>query len=173
MTPFVLDASVALSWFFDDEFSPYSDAIGEIMPRIQAVVPIVWPLEMANGFLAAFRRGRLQETQAAALIGAIGRLRIDIDHGIAPESLARATLTLGIAHRLSAYDASYLEVAMRRGLPLATQDERLIRAAVGGWYRNHAAVELRAHTQNRKRGSSRPHHPPVTFAANVSRSSST
>jgi predicted nucleic acid-binding protein len=129
VTPFVLDASVALSWFFDDEFSPYSSAIAEIMPRSQAVVPIIWPLEMANGFLTAFRRGRLQETKVAALIGALGRLRIDVDNGIAPESLAQATLTLGIAHRVSAYDASYLEVAMRRGLPLATQDERLMRAA--------------------------------------------
>jgi predicted nucleic acid-binding protein len=129
VTPFVLDASVALSWFFDDEFSPYSDSIAEIMPQSQAVVPIIWPLEMANGFLTGFRRERLEETKVAALIGALGRLRIDIDNGIAPESLAQATLTLGIAHRVSAYDASYLEVAMRRGLPLATQDERLRRAA--------------------------------------------
>jgi predicted nucleic acid-binding protein len=129
VTPFVLDASVALSWFFDDEFSPYSDSIAEIMPQSQAVVPIIWPLAMANGFLTAFRRGRLQETQVAALIGALGRLRIDIDNGIAPESLAQATLTLGIAHRVSAYDASYLELAMRRGLPIATQDEKLIQAA--------------------------------------------
>jgi predicted nucleic acid-binding protein len=129
VTPFVLDASVALSWFFDDEFSPYSDSIAEMMPRSQVVVPIIWPLEMANGFLTAFRRGRLLETKASALIGAVDRLRIDIDRGITPESLAQATLTLGIAHRVSAYDASYLELAMRRGLPLATQDERLMRAA--------------------------------------------
>ena len=129
MTPFVLDASVALSWFFDDEFSSYSASIAEIMPRSQAVVPIVWPLEMANGFLTAFRRGRLPETKAPALIGALDRLRVDIDRGIAPEFLTHATLTIGIAHDLSAYDASYLELAMRRGLPFATQDERLLRAA--------------------------------------------
>jgi predicted nucleic acid-binding protein len=129
VTPFVLDASVALSWFFDDEFSPYSSAIAEIMPRSQAVVPIIWPLEMANGFLTAFQRGRLPETKASALIGALDRLRVDIDQGIAPEFLTKATLTVGLAHRMSAYDASYLELAMRRGLPLATQDERLLRAA--------------------------------------------
>ena len=129
MTPFVLDASVALSWFFDDEFSPYSNAIAEIMPQSQAVVPIVWPLEMANGFLTAFRRGRLPETKAPALIGALDRLRVDIDRGIALEFLTQATLTIGIAHRLSAYDASYLELAMRRAIPIATQDERLLRAA--------------------------------------------
>jgi len=129
VTPFVLDASVALSWFFDDEFSLYSSSIAEIMPRSQAVVPIAWPLEMANGFLTAFRRGRLPETKAPALIGALDRLRVDIDRGIAPEFLSQATLTVGLAHRVSAYDASYLELAMRRGLPLATQDERLLRAA--------------------------------------------
>jgi len=129
VTPFVLGASVALSWFFDDEFSPYSNAIAEIMPRSQAVVPIVWPLEMANGFLTAFRRGRLPEAKAPALIGAVDRLQVDIDRGIAPEFLTQATLAVGLAHRVSAYDASYLELAMRRGLPLATQDERLIRAA--------------------------------------------
>jgi predicted nucleic acid-binding protein len=127
--PFVLDASVALSWFFDDEFSSYSASIAEIMPRSQAVVPIVWPLEIANGLLTAFRRGRLPETKAPALIGALDRLRVDIDRGIAPEFLTQATLTVGLAHRLSAYDASYLELAMRRGLPIATQDERLQRAA--------------------------------------------
>jgi predicted nucleic acid-binding protein len=127
--PFVLDASVALSWFFDDEFSSYSASIAEIMPRSQAVVPIVWPLEIANGFLTAFRRGRLPETKAPALIGALDRLRVDIDRGIAPEFLTQATLTIGIAHRLSAYDASYLELAMRRGLPIATLDERLLQAA--------------------------------------------
>src|SRR3954453_6894832 len=99
------------------------------MPRSHAVVPMVWPFEMANCFLTAFRRGRLTETHAPALIGALDRLRVDIDRGIAPEFLSQATLTVGLAHRVSAYDASYLELAMRRGLPLATQDERLLRAA--------------------------------------------
>jgi predicted nucleic acid-binding protein len=63
------------------------------------------------------------------LVGSMDRLPVDIDRGIAPGFLTSSTLTVGLAHRVSAYDASYLEVAMRRGLPLATQDERLIRAA--------------------------------------------
>jgi hypothetical protein len=53
MTPFVLDASVALSIIFEDEFSPYSDAVAEIMKRGRAVVPIIWPLEIANAILTA------------------------------------------------------------------------------------------------------------------------
>ena len=129
MTPFVLDASVALSLIFEDEFSPYSDAVAEILKRGQAVVPVIWPLEIANAILTAVRRGRIPETDAPLLIGSMGRLRITIDRGIAPEFLAQTTLTVGLAHRLSAYDAGYLELAMRRGLPLATQDQKLIQAA--------------------------------------------
>ncbi len=63
------------------------------------------------------------------MIGALDRLRVDIDRGIAPEFLAQTTLTVGLAHRLSAYDASYLELAMRRGMPIATQDQKLVKAA--------------------------------------------
>jgi predicted nucleic acid-binding protein len=129
VTSFVLDASVALSWFFEDEFSPYSEAVAEIMPKSQAVVPIIWPLEMANAMVTAVRRGRIEAAAAPASIGAMNQLQINIDRGIALESLAQVTLMLGITHRVSAYDASYLELAMRRGLPLATQDERLARAA--------------------------------------------
>ena len=129
MTPFVLDASVALSLIFEDEFSPYSDAVAEPLKRGQAAVPMIWPLEIANAILTAVRRGRIPETDAPLLIGTMGRLRVTIDRAIAPEFLAQTTLTVGLAHRLSAYDASYLELAMRRGLPLATQDERLTHAA--------------------------------------------
>jgi predicted nucleic acid-binding protein len=129
MIPFVLDASVALSIIFEDEFSSYSNDVAEIMSRSRAVVPIVWPLEIANAILTAVRWQRIPREDAPMLIGSMDRLPVDIDRGIAPEFLTWATLTVGLAHRVSAYDASYLEVAMRRGLPLATQDERLIRAA--------------------------------------------
>jgi predicted nucleic acid-binding protein len=90
---------------------------------------VVWPLEIDNAIPAAVRRGRIPETDAHLLIGSMGRLRVTIDRGIAPEFIAQTMLTVGLAHRLSAYDASYLEQAMRRGLPLATQDEQLLRAA--------------------------------------------
>jgi predicted nucleic acid-binding protein len=130
MTRFVLDASVALSWIFEDERSAYSDYVGELMKDGFAAVPVVWPLEVANALLVAIRRRRLREADGALLIGALDRLRIDIDRGVALESLARTTLAVGLAHQLSSYDASYLELAMRRGLPLATQDARLASAAI-------------------------------------------
>jgi predicted nucleic acid-binding protein len=129
MTRFVLDASVALSWVFEDEYSSYSQFVAEVMDEGHAIVPVVWPLEVANAVLISVRRGRLLESAAPSLIGALDRLRIDIDHGIALESLAQTTLTMGLVHRVSAYDASYLELSLRRGLPLATLDQRLAEAA--------------------------------------------
>ena len=129
MSSFVLDASVALSWVFEDEYSPYADALSAIVPRSQVVVLIIWPLEMANAMVTAVRRGRLEEAKAPSWLDALGRLGIDVDRGRATESLAQTTLTLGMTYRLSAYDACYLELAMRRGLPLATQDARLAHAA--------------------------------------------
>ena len=129
MTWFVLDASVALSWIFQDEYSAYAESISEIMNRGQAIVPVVWPLEIANALLLATRRGSLEPNEAPMLIGDLNTLRIDVDQSISRESLAMATLTIGMLHRVSAYDASYLELAMRRGLPLATLDDRLATAA--------------------------------------------
>ena len=129
MNHFVLDASVALSIIFEDEASPYADAVAAMLKRDQAVVPLVWPLEITNALLTAVRRGRIPATDAPLLVGIFDRLRIEFDSGIAPEFLARTALSLGIAYRVSAYDATYLEVAIRRGLPLATQDVRLAEAA--------------------------------------------
>jgi predicted nucleic acid-binding protein len=129
MKRFVLDASVALSWIFEDEYSAYAEFVAEVVVDGQAVVPVVWPLEIANVLLIATRRGRLAEHAAPALLGSLSRLRIEFDRGIPLESLAQSTLSIGSAPGVSAYDASYLELAMRRGLPLATLDERLARAA--------------------------------------------
>ena len=130
MIVFVLDASVALSMIFEDESSIYADAVAALLKQDLAVVPAVWPLEIANGLVTAVRRGRIPAADAPLLIGIFDRLRIEIDHGIAAEYLARTTLSLGIAHHVSAYDAMYLELAIRRGVPLATQDAQLARAAI-------------------------------------------
>jgi predicted nucleic acid-binding protein len=136
MTRFVLDASVALSWIFDDEFSQYAESIAKVLGSGRAIVPVVWPLEIVNALLIAVRRNRLQAPTTPALFNALSRLRIDVDRAIPPESLAYTILSLGLAHNLSAYDASYLELAVRHGLPLATQDRRLAQAAA------NAGVEI-------------------------------
>ena len=129
MTLCVLDASVALSWAFEDEASPYGEEVIEALKSTIAVVPLVWPLEVDNAILAAVRRRRIQEADALRFLTVLDTLPLEIDLEVARGALGQRVLGLGLTHGLSAYDASYLELTMRRGLPLATQDERLLRAA--------------------------------------------
>jgi predicted nucleic acid-binding protein len=130
--PFVLDGSVALAWYFKDEADPYADAVAASIPGRQPVVPTVWPLEVANAVLMGERRKRSTEAQAARWLAYLGSLPITVDDA----TTARAwsdVLHLGRAHSLSAYDAAYLELALRRGLPLATLDDKLkVAAAAAG-----------------------------------------
>jgi predicted nucleic acid-binding protein len=125
----VLDASIVISWVFEDESSPYAEEIIEALKSRSAVVPLVWPLEVDNAILSAIRRRRIQEAEAFRYLTVLDTLTLEIDLEVAREALGQRILGLSLTHGLSAYDASYLELAMRRGLPLATQDERLIRAA--------------------------------------------
>lgn len=129
MTLCVLDASVALSWSFEDETSPYAEEIIEALKSTTATVPPVWPLEVNNAILTAVRRRRMPEADAIRLLAVLDTLPLDIDEEVPREALGQRILELGLTHGLSSYDASYLELAMRRGLPLATQDDRLVRAA--------------------------------------------
>jgi predicted nucleic acid-binding protein len=125
---FVLDGSVTLAWYFRDEADAYADAIAARFPAVGAVVPTVWTLEVANAVLMGERRKRSTAAQAARWLGYLGSLPITVDE----ESAARAwsdVLNLARTHNLSAYDAAYLELALRRGLPLATLDGKLKAAA--------------------------------------------
>lgn len=125
---FVLDGSIALAWYFKDEADPYADAVAAGFSGVQAVVPALWPLEVANGVLLGERRKRSTEAQAAKWLAYLGSLPITVDD----ETATRAwgdVLRLARAHNLSAYDAAYLELALRRGLPLATLDTPLNAAA--------------------------------------------
>ena len=125
---FVLDSSVSLAWFFKDETSSYADAVASHFSRGQAVVPTIWPLEVANAVIMGERRKRSTEAQAARWLRHLSSLPIAVDD----ENTLRAwtdVLTLARVHRLSAYDSTYLELARRRGLPLATLDDGLKTAA--------------------------------------------
>ncbi|GIX24602.1 MULTISPECIES: type II toxin-antitoxin system VapC family toxin [Caldimonas] len=128
MSPVVLDASSALTWCFEDEASEAGD---RLFCRVQdrgAVVPPLWHLEIAHIVLSAERRRRLTQTEVESYLDLLRQLRIDTD--AAPPERARAdTLRLAREHRLSVYDACYLDLAMRRRLPLATRDTALQRAA--------------------------------------------
>src|SRR4051812_24735741 len=124
----VLDGSLTLAWYFSDEVDPYADAVARALPTREALVPSLWRLEIANALVVGERRKRSTQAQAAAFVARLELLPIVVDE----ETDARAwgeTIRLARAHTLSAYDAAYLELAMRRGLPLASLDDQLKAAA--------------------------------------------
>lgn len=123
--PFVLDASVAACWAFDDEDHPAAALALERIRTDRALVPSVWWFELRNTLIVSERRGRRTEADTAAFLRALSRLNVDIDH--APQEAA--ILALARHHRLTVYDASYLELAQREALPLASLDHELRRAA--------------------------------------------
>lgn len=125
---FVLDCSVAISWCLVDENNDYANAILAMMPNCEAFVPGIWSLEIANVLLVAERRNRMTQEQSSEAIGLLQSLLIQVDTATDTNALS-ATLVLGRQESLAAYDAAYLELALRLGLPLATIDQRLAEAA--------------------------------------------
>jgi len=125
---FVIDASVALAWSFHDEANVQVLPVLEKTKLDPAMAPMLWAYEVANGLLGALRRGRLKRDEVPKLLGLFAQLNIQLDH--VPEALVWGEiLTLAIEHRLTVYDAAYLELAIRRHVPLATLDRELARAA--------------------------------------------
>ena len=125
---FVLDASIALAWCFSDEADPYADAIAKKFPDIEAVVPALWHLEVANVLLVGERKGRCDQADTATWTAYLATLPITVDEQTSTRAF-RDVLTLARTHNLSVYDAAYLELAWRRRLPLASLDALLRGAA--------------------------------------------
>lgn len=128
MSGFVLDCSVAVAWCIEDEAAAATDALMERTAGEGALVPGLWPLEIANVLLQAVRRRRLEVADALARLELLRGLPIRIDEATA-ERAWRETLALARAEGLTTYDAAYLELALRLGLPLATRDRELRQAA--------------------------------------------
>lgn len=129
---FVLDASVALGWCFGDEELAHAERVLHRLATEPAIVPAIWLLEVANGLAVAERRGRLTAADVGRVRTALAALPIELD----VPSLDRVlgdVLELARAEGLSAYDAAYLELAVRLGCPLATADHglRTVAAKVG------------------------------------------
>ncbi len=122
---FVPDASIAACWAFQDEDHPDARRALQQMRVEEAVVPCLWWFEVRNILLVNERRGRIAEAETAAFLVHLGRLRVRVDR-LAGE---QAVLRLARSHRLSVYDAAYLELAQREGIALATLDGELRRAA--------------------------------------------
>ena len=128
MTALVIDSSAALSWCFEDEASPETDALFERVRDLGAVVPGLWHLEVANVLLQAEKRGRITAGDVTMRLDLIAALPITTDS----ETTARAwreILALARAQGLTTFDAADLQLAIRCGLPLQTKDEALIGAA--------------------------------------------
>jgi predicted nucleic acid-binding protein len=130
VTAFVLDASIALAWCFADEATPATDALLDRLAEEEAVAPGLWRIEVANALVMAERRGRLSVAGLTRSVGLLQQLAVAID----PEGSGRAfreLLDLARSERLTVYDAAYIELALRLGLPLASKDDKLRRAAAG------------------------------------------
>lgn len=121
---FVVDASVAMAWCFRDEQTASTETLFDRLRTTGATVPAIRPLEIAGALLSGERRGRLSEAESARFVRTLGTLPITVDDGGGIATPA-PVLALGRGQNLSSYDASYLELAMRQGLPLATLDARL------------------------------------------------
>jgi predicted nucleic acid-binding protein len=128
--PFVLDSSVTLAWLLPDEGTEATDALADRLQDDYALVPAIWSLEVGNALLIASRRGRIKPDELDQMATALGSLPIEVEPpagGRAVPGMVRLAADLG----LTTYDASYLELAQRRGLPLATLDTKLREACNG------------------------------------------
>lgn len=124
----VIDSSISIAWCFPDEHDQYSQTVLEALASEQAVVPDLWHLEVANTLLVGERRKRSIQVNTVTWLGFLSSLPITVDDETKAHVFGN-TLSVARDHNLSAYDAAYLELAMRRGLPLATLDEKLKAAA--------------------------------------------
>jgi len=129
MTPsFVIDASVAMTWCFKDEITPVTQRLLQDLGSKPALVPAWWYVEIANVLALAERKGRLSTTEIIDFIAVLDNAQIEVDNE-APQRAFSHLLPLCRKHRLTSYDAIYLDLAQRRRLPLATLDGPLRKAA--------------------------------------------
>ncbi len=125
---FVVDASIALTWVFQDEATPQTLALLDRLQDESVLVPSLSFLEIANVLVLAERKGRIATAQSMTFLANLKALAIDVDSDSA-EYAFDDLLPLCREHALTCYDAVYLELAMRRQLPLATLDDALRAAA--------------------------------------------
>jgi len=125
---FVIDNSVVMSWCFKDETSEYTDAVLNRLEYSTAFVPSIWPLEVGNVLLVAERNKRLRQADSIRFIALLSELPIIVEPE-SPDRMMNEIVSIARAYDLSTYDASYLDLAMRKGIPIATLDKGLLRAA--------------------------------------------
>lgn len=124
----VVDCSIALTWLFEDEATPPTDEILWRLKTEAAVVPSLWFLEITNSLYFAERKGRVSTDKVAAYLTLVSGLILTVDTA-SSERAFDDLLPLCRTHNLTSYDAAYLDLSIRTGLPLATLDEPLRKAA--------------------------------------------
>ena len=128
MTDFVLDASITLSWFFSDEMTTATNELLERLDNETAYVPSIWALEIGNILVGAERKKRITYAGISQFLEQLSKLNIHIEHDTTFRGF-HEVLSLAHSEGLTTYDASYLEIALRRGLPLASKDQQLCNVA--------------------------------------------
>ncbi len=125
---FVVDCSIAMAWLFHDEATPRTAALLNRLTTERALAPGWWFIEITNVLAIAERKGRITPAQSDAFVADLGKLGIERDDE-APDRAFTHILALCRGHRLTSYDAIYLDLAVRRSLPLATLDQDLRKTA--------------------------------------------
>ncbi len=125
--PFVLDNSVVCGWLLGSQATPYTDAIAQRLQTDRAIAPPLLTLEYTNVLRTACKKQRIIAAQAHHMLAELAELPIDIDTGKASPA---NVFDLALRYDLSSYDATYLDLALRRSLPIATQDQALATAAM-------------------------------------------
>ena len=125
---FVLDASVTMSWCFEDETTNESQRILKLFFQNEAIVPAIWPFEVGNAMLTALRTKRLKAAEGAKFFALLATFPIEVESCLLPEVAGRL-MPLASQHGLSCYDAAYVELALRERLPIATIDRRVKQSA--------------------------------------------
>jgi predicted nucleic acid-binding protein len=125
---FVIDCSITMTWCFDDEATDTTRAVARRLVAESVLVPSHWHLEVANVLLTTQRNKRLKPSDAADFVQRLSQFAIEVDPSLGENTFARL-LPLSQKHKLTSYDAAYLELAMRTRLPLASLDKALRLAA--------------------------------------------
>ena len=125
---FVIDNSVVMAWCFHDEASAYTDFALDQLVENTAFVPAIWPLEVTNVLLVAERKKKIGKAGSGRFIALLSQLPIRVEP-TEPERAFHDILSLARQYQLSSYDASYLELAIRKGLRIVSLDKAIVRAA--------------------------------------------
>ncbi len=135
MQGFILDCSVTMAWCFANESTRETDRILELVQQQNAWVPAIWSLEVANLLAVGERARRIGESEILYFLQQLSVLPIYVEHHTHAHCFS-SILALSRSHGLSSYDAAYLDLAIRKGLPIATLDKKLQAAA------NQAKVKI-------------------------------